>query len=163
MHDTYESSRLDSKILQDQRDLIQTLMDEKRSTDKRFRGLTKTLQISKTIDDHSSQPRPRDLDSSTISFAAIDASLPVPPRDDLEKYFNLITKILSDIDACKLDLESSRYHRISDSAWAIHSAEIGHFETTHGRSATEWLQRQILKARHEAMYVNSFIIFTDAN
>lgn len=163
MRKTDNSSRLDSKILQEQRELIQTLMNEKRSTDERFRELKKTLEVSKTIDDYSSQPRPRDLESSTISLATIGASLPVPPRDDLEEYFNLITKILSDIDTCKSDLDSARYRRISGSAWDIHSAEIRHIETTHGRSASEWLQRHVIKALREAMYVYSFIIFTDAN
>lgn len=131
-------------------------MHEKKSTDERFRELKKSLEPSITMDDYASQPR--NPGSPTISLSTIGTSLPVQPGDDLEKYVQLITKILSDIDACKSDLEGTRYRRISSSAWDIHFAEIEHFETTHGRSASEWLQDQVLKARREAMFVSLFMI-----
>lgn len=50
------------------------------------------------------------------------------PIIEMEKYYLLIRRIFSDIDACKTDLERERYHRIRNGVELLHLGENNKFD-----------------------------------
>jgi hypothetical protein len=120
-----DGSRHESSILQEQRELIQTLLEEKRVNDKRFRQLTERLEFCS------------DSDEETLIEER------EPPSRELRKYCHLIAKMLSDIDACKSDLESARNRRMTTDIFGMHAVELEHFESTHGRKAVDFIRNRV--------------------
>ncbi|RJE19549.1 hypothetical protein PHISCL_08120 [Aspergillus sclerotialis] len=135
-------NRLDTSILQEQQELIQTLMQERRATELRFQKHLKAIGSPNPFTDSLSNQR--DPKFPGISLHAVDNSFSnVPSMGELNKYCLLITRILSDIDTFKSDLEFNRHQRMATDVWRMHDRELWHFVATHGREAGDWLRKQV--------------------
>lgn len=97
-------SRTDSSVLEEQRALIRTLIEEKRASERRFESLS---EASKPEDWVPSSMWPDDGLSAEI-----------------RTYLALVQKMVSDIDACCSRLDQTRHARIRHGVLNIHRDEI---------------------------------------
>ncbi|KAL4732822.1 hypothetical protein BDV11DRAFT_176312 [Aspergillus similis] len=114
--------------LLDQRGLIQTLIEERRVNDHKFKYLSNSLLSVGTNKDNSYH-EPYQSASSEQQLASL-------PRQ-LEEYYNLIRKLLCDIDAYQYSLEQSQHLRIRNGVVNIHSTEALLFQGIYGRAAQQ--------------------------
>lgn len=150
---TNESSRSESSVLEEQRELIQTLMEEKRLNDKRFRQLTESLESSSFSDDETlAGDREPPTGSSSINIQ----SRPSGTSIELSKYCKLIAKMLSDIDNCKADLDSARHDRMATGILDMHAVESRHFELSHGPKTVRWIKNRVSSLYDQYVFENSF-------
>lgn len=111
-------------------------MEEKRINDQRFRQLTNALDSSSISDDETL------TDERDPSSASVDAA-PDPESfasKELRVYCDLIEKMLSDIDSCKSEIETSRHLRITSSVFTMNTRELVYFEFTHGGLAGDYMR-----------------------
>ncbi|KAJ5567563.1 hypothetical protein N7535_006869 [Penicillium sp. DV-2018c] len=114
--------------LVDQRGLIQTLIEERRANDDKLNHLSKSLLSAGTNEDDSYHESSRSASSGQRL-----ASLP----RQLEEYYNLIWKLLCDIDSYQCSLEQSRHLRIRNGVVNVHSAEAVLFRDIYGHAAQQ--------------------------
>ncbi|KAJ6157723.1 hypothetical protein N7470_005315 [Penicillium chermesinum] len=105
----------------DQRDLITTLMIEKKANDAKFKLLTKSIEAV-------------DLDKGFQVFAVEAPSTPDPDQE-LEKYYSLVCKLLNEIDMYQDSLEKGRHFRMRTGILNLHSAEATILKHTHGNQS----------------------------
>ncbi|CAI7632751.1 unnamed protein product [Penicillium pancosmium] len=112
--------RRDEKTPTDnQRDLLATLLEEKKANDTRFSQLAKSIEAV-------------NLHSPMQTLAVKDSKSTIDPSQELEKYYGLVSKLLREIDLCKDSLENSRHHRIRIGVVNVHSMEAAILRHTHG-------------------------------
>ncbi|KAJ9250274.1 hypothetical protein DTO207G8_6199 [Paecilomyces variotii] len=112
-------------LLEEQRALLESLLEEKRSNERgpdqfAFIGLSQVTGPGSTISTFHAQS---DGESNTID-----------EPDELKQYNILIRKMLQEIDLCKSKLESNRHSRIKDGVLNIHSGEIVRFQLEYGHT-----------------------------
>lgn len=136
-----KNSRLESNVLREQRELIQKLVEEKRINDQRFRQLTNALESSSLSDDETlTDEREVPMSSASVNSASSAENF---RHKELSVYCDLIAKMLSDIDACKSDLDSARHFRINNSVFGMNTMELRYFEFTHGRMASDFIRTRV--------------------
>ena len=118
-------------------------MEEKRRNERRFRQLTNALESSNISDDETlTEEREPSMSSTSVNAMSHPESF---RSKELRVYCDLIAKMLSDIDACKSDLESARHLRIATSISNMNSVELGYFDFTHGRMAADFIRTRVPK------------------
>lgn len=133
------SRRKAKSTLLDQRDLIQTLLEERRASDDKCKYLSKSL-LSVGTTYHEEDKFNHESSRSARSEQQL-ASLP----RELKEYYNLIRKLLCDIDACQYSLEQSRHLRIRNGIVNVHSAEAVLFRDTYGYAAKQLFDDSFFK------------------
>lgn len=152
---TNENSRSESNVLQEQRELIQTLIEEKRLNDKRFRQLTESLESSSFSNDEILQGnRESPIGSTSIHIQAGRSG----NSTELSKYCKLIVRMLSDVDKCKSDLKSDRHSRIATGILDLHEVEARHFEFSHGPNTVRWIKNCVSSLYHQFVFDHSFAV-----
>ncbi|KAJ5250879.1 hypothetical protein N7489_001289 [Penicillium chrysogenum] len=123
----------------DQRNLIQTLLEEKKANTSKFDQLSRSIQTFSICDDDGSRQE------SSRSF---DTENQLPPLSmELRRYHTLVQKLLYEIDACQDSLEESRHLRIRNGVVNVHTTEAVLFQRTHGRAATQIFDDPFFKFR----------------
>lgn len=107
-------------MLQEQRDFIKCLLEEKQKNDAKIMATPNHVTINMSVDSHLDPWRSGDSTNSE------------PP--DLDKYSLLMQKMLQEINSCKSRLEQNRHSRIRRGVLNIHSREILQFQLQHGQS-----------------------------
>ncbi|RWQ93799.1 hypothetical protein C8Q69DRAFT_474930 [Paecilomyces variotii] len=115
-------------LLEEQRALLESLLEEKRSNERgpdqfAFIGLS---QVTGPESSSSKIHAQNDGDPNTIDGP-----------DELKQYNFLIQRMFHEIDSCKSKLESSRHSRIKDGVLNIHSGEIVRFQLEYGHTALQ--------------------------
>ncbi|KAE8144572.1 hypothetical protein BDV25DRAFT_166527 [Aspergillus avenaceus] len=134
-------SRSESTLLQEQRDLVQTLIDEKRMNEQRFHDLSRALESAKSL--------------PTVQFQVLN--IPGPDTtadklpDDLKQYYLLMKQILTEVENWKPVLEIYRYSRLRAAILNFHSVEASLVEQTHSPSTASILREGIYQLRTLAM------------
>ncbi|KAJ5335491.1 hypothetical protein N7452_007894 [Penicillium brevicompactum] len=106
------------KMLQEQRDFIITLLEEKK-------------RIEATI---TAAPNPITINASVNSHTALAKCDGNSEPSDLDEYSLLMQRMLREINSCKSRLEQNRHSRIKSGVLNIHSREILQFQVQHGPS-----------------------------
>ncbi|RHZ59815.1 uncharacterized protein CDV56_107646 [Aspergillus thermomutatus] len=120
-------SRAESSVLQEQRGLIQVLVEEKEASERRFDQLVKALG---SVDINSSRgPAVQD------TLPPYETLVQDPGRD-LRTYIRLVKRLLHEVDACMSGFEWSRYSRIRNGVVRVHAAEVEQFRRAHGVMVT---------------------------
>ncbi|KAE8350048.1 hypothetical protein BDV28DRAFT_159955 [Aspergillus coremiiformis] len=132
-----------TSALREQRELIQTLIEERKGNDLRFQNLNNPVRSLPV----SGEPSLAQIAASPYMGFHYMPGKPMPesddiPSDELGKYYRLIKTILSAIDTCKPEIERARYVRIRTGVLNIHSSEIAQLEVTHGREVAEFFSRR---------------------
>ena len=123
----------------DQRNLIHTLLEEKKANTSKFDQLSRSIQAFSICDDDGSRQE------SSRSF---DTENQLPPLSmELRRYHTLVQKLLYEIDACQDSLEESRHLRIRNGVVNVHTTEAVLFQRTHGRAATQIFDDPFFKFR----------------
>ncbi|KAJ6184958.1 hypothetical protein N7519_006259 [Penicillium mononematosum] len=123
----------------EQRNVIHTLLEEKKVNTSKFDQLSSSIQTFSICDvDGSRQESSRSLDT--------EKQLP-PLSMELRKYHTLVQKLLYEIDACKYSLEESRHLRIRNGVVNVHTTEAVLFQHTHGHAATQIFDDPFFKFR----------------
>ncbi|KAJ9258245.1 hypothetical protein DTO195F2_5287 [Paecilomyces variotii] len=112
-------------LLQEQRGLLESLLEEKRS-DERGPDQFAFVGLSQVTGPESS--------SSKIHAQNDGDPNSIDGPDELKQYNFLIQRMLQEIDLCKSKLESSRHTRIKDGVLNIHSGEIVRFQLEYGHT-----------------------------
>ena len=137
-------------LLQEQRDLIESLLKEKRDGDQKpsFSAELFTLSDSSTtcaVQTDNQPTRQLELNqdnqqtlssNSTISIqqqVTADTSADDDNPPDLKDYNLLIKKMIREIDLCRCKLEEKRHSRIRSGVLNIHSGEIVRFQLEHNK------------------------------
>ncbi|CAG7938747.1 unnamed protein product [Penicillium nalgiovense] len=123
----------------DQRNLIHTLLEEKKANTSKFDQLSSSIQAFGICDGDGSH---RELSGSL----GTEKQLP-PLSMELRKYHTLVQRLLCEIDACQYSLEESRHLRIRNGIVNIHSTESVLFQHTHGHAATQIFDDPFFKFR----------------
>jgi hypothetical protein len=114
-------------VLQEQRDLIRVLVEEKKASERRLDQLVKGLD---SLDvNHSEGSAVHDTLPPYESLAEEDA------LRELRTYHQLVKRLLQEVDACMSGLDRSRYVRIRNSVVRVHASEVERFQQAHGAMA----------------------------
>ncbi|KAB8262538.1 hypothetical protein BDV32DRAFT_120266 [Aspergillus pseudonomiae] len=134
-------SRAESSVLEEQRELIRTLVGEKKTYEAQFERLSKALESAKVTDN---QPNESQLPASlTMTFACDDAPLTNELlSSELREYDALVKKVLSEIDAYQSRIEYDQYRRMIDDILQCYYSEISHCEARHGQRVAPWFWEQ---------------------
>ncbi|KAJ6092211.1 hypothetical protein N7467_004180 [Penicillium canescens] len=131
-------------IVQEQRDLLQNLLEERQTGNQKPRqertamgssqGLSTETTHSRSA--HGSADKTSDLGSAHNSEGQIGAHIATEgtTSTDLREYNILIQSMLDEIESCKSKLEKDRHSRIRDGVLNIHSGEITRFQIEYGPS-----------------------------
>ncbi|OOF96801.1 hypothetical protein ASPCADRAFT_129870 [Aspergillus carbonarius ITEM 5010] len=125
--------RAELGTLEEQRRLIQTLVEEKKQNDERFEALTKALgtcSITNLI---------------TINDSWSEDTLSV----ELRAYYRLVESVLSEIDMHQSALEQARYQRVRNGFLEIHSKEVSHIRVSHGNVAADAIKGRVANRSNE--------------
>ena len=131
-------SRTEPTALKDQRELIQSLLDHKKVTERRFEEMTRALEGAKLNND-----QPKSLQPEHFMCAS---TLPTPtenPLAALGKYYLLVKKLLQDVDSYRAGLERSQHSRVRNGVLRIHNEEIEHMEVSHGPQMAQMFRNRI--------------------
>ncbi|KAF7113938.1 hypothetical protein CNMCM5793_006121 [Aspergillus hiratsukae] len=127
-------SRAESSVLQEQRELIRVLVEEKNASERRLDQLRRSDELVKALES---------LDTNhSGGSAAQDTLPPYEPlaQDDalreLRTYHQLVKRLLQEVDACKSGIERSRYSRIRNGVVRVHAGEVEKFQQAHGTIVT---------------------------
>ncbi|KAJ9301502.1 hypothetical protein DTO271G3_1637 [Paecilomyces variotii] len=115
-------------LLEEQRALLESLLEEKRSNERGsdqfvFIGLSQVVS-------------PESASSKIHARSDGDPNFMDGP-DEVRQYNVLIQRMLQEIELCKSKLESSRHSRIKDGVLNIHSGEIVRFQLEYGQTALQ--------------------------
>ncbi|KAJ9206016.1 hypothetical protein DTO164E3_1269 [Paecilomyces variotii] len=115
-------------LLEEQRALLESLLEEKRSNERGpdqfvFIGLSQVISPESASSKIHSQ---NDGDPNSMDGP-----------DEVRQYNVLIKRMLQEIELCKSKLESSRHSRIKDGVLNIHSGEIVRFQLEYGHTALQ--------------------------
>ncbi|PWY88096.1 hypothetical protein BO94DRAFT_465213 [Aspergillus sclerotioniger CBS 115572] len=122
-------SRADLSTLEEQRSLIQKLVEEKKQNDQRFENLSQALGACIVTN------------FMTINGSRSEDTLSA----ELRAYNRLLGLILSEIDTYQSTLEQTRYQRVRNGILDIHSKEISHIRVSHGDMAADALNDRVAK------------------
>ncbi|KAE8141720.1 hypothetical protein BDV38DRAFT_237404 [Aspergillus pseudotamarii] len=141
MLDSCVASRAESSVLEEQRELIRTLIEEKKTNETQFKRLTNALEAARVTDNRPNESQP--VTCLTTTFASND----VPVVNDLlsselREYYALVKKVLSEINAYQSRLEYDQYRRMRDDILQSYYSEIGYCEARHGQRAAQWFREQ---------------------
>jgi hypothetical protein len=117
-----KNSRAESTALEDQRILMQKLVEKKKADENQSEYLQQVLEATKDM-------LPDDIFPSGQGTA-----------DELLIYCSLIQRIISQIDACQSSLGQARYSRIQNGIFRLHSDEVVQSELTHGPRVAQFLK-----------------------
>jgi hypothetical protein len=144
-----------STLLQEQRDLIESLLKEKRNSGQ-MPSLSSKLstlsaknttvfcstdcavknnnQFTRQIEVNQEHQRPSSNSPLSIPQpVTADASADDETTPGLKEYTLLIKKIICEIDLCRCELEENRHSRIRSGVLNIHLAEIVRFQMEHNK------------------------------
>ncbi|KAJ6036493.1 hypothetical protein N7540_000772 [Penicillium herquei] len=113
-----------SKLLHEQRGLIEKLLEEQKLLNQ------EQHQPLKIVLPRTGLHGP----NINVFTASINSNPVSSDKNELEEYDALIQKMLHEIDCCKLKLDNARHSRIRGGVLTIHSNEIVQFQRTHGPS-----------------------------
>ncbi|KAL4861095.1 hypothetical protein BDV12DRAFT_180747 [Aspergillus spectabilis] len=119
--------RAELSALEDQRNLIQKLVDKKEADEKKSKIVQNTLEDTKQL-------IPEDILSSSKGNT-----------NELLAYCSLITEIISRVDACCVDLAQGQYTRVRNGIVRIHEEETLQLEMTHGPKVAQYVKDTFLK------------------
>ncbi|OQE26932.1 hypothetical protein PENFLA_c006G08282 [Penicillium flavigenum] len=123
----------------DQRNIIHTLLEEKKAHTSKFNQLSSSIQAFSICDDDRSRQE---------SSRSLDTEKQLPPLSmELRKYHTLVQRLLYEIDACQYSLEESRHLRIRNGVVNVHTTEAVLFQHTHGHAATQIFDDPFFKFR----------------
>ncbi|KAJ6006077.1 hypothetical protein N7451_004021 [Penicillium sp. IBT 35674x] len=118
-------SRREANELQEQRNLLLVLANEKLESERNYENLTKSLQyVSLNVSD------PGDY----ASFQTNEADV---KKDELYHYYNMVKTVLNDIDSVQGYLDSSRYQRVRSGFAGLHKIEASILQDRYGQRATQ--------------------------
>ena len=121
-------SRTDTSVLEEQRLLIQTLIEEKKVNERHFESLSKTPEATKI--DHCAP--------------LVTPVMPADPLSaELQAYCSMIQNVISQIDDCQTSLDQAQHTRIREGIWKIHQDELIQCFTTHGGEAAKLVQERL--------------------
>lgn len=118
-------SRREANELQEQRNLLLVLANEKLESEKNYDNLTKSLQY---ISLNVSKP------GTQTSFQTNETD---EKNDELYHYYNMVKTVLNDIDAVQNFLDSSRYQRVRSRFAGLHDIEASSLQEIYGQRATQ--------------------------
>lgn len=130
-------------MLQEQRILIESLLEEKKNSQKQAQsrniGVPEKVPLkhdlrSKSGDNLSFNQTLFQQSQTSDTLKREDEDGCEDELDDVKEYKSLIRSMLREIDACKLKLESNRHSRIKNGVLNIHSGEIVQFQRIYGVS-----------------------------
>ncbi|KAJ6086534.1 hypothetical protein N7467_005448 [Penicillium canescens] len=107
-------------MLQEQRDFIKILLEEKKKENAKLAIASNPVTMNASLNPNVDPWEKNDPKNSE------------PP--DLGEYSLLMHKMLQEINSCKARLEQNRYSRIKSGVLNIHSGEIMRFQWHHGQS-----------------------------
>lgn len=126
---TYISRQKTKTDLKNQHDLIQTLIEERRASQHKISYPNQSF-ISVALENKS--------DSTNFFTRHIKAqNQPADLPNEVREYYNLIQKLLQEVDAYKDILEDSRHSRIRTSIANSHSTEVYLLSKIHGRTVQQ--------------------------
>lgn len=107
--------------------MLQTLLEHKNQTEKRFDDLNARLEAPAPSGARSSEARSQD---------------PLRKIDDkeLEGYCSLVRRLLNSIEECELALEQPRVRRVNDGVMRFHSEEIDLIKNSYGGQMPEFIK-----------------------
>ncbi|KAJ5788443.1 hypothetical protein N7457_003433 [Penicillium paradoxum] len=141
--------------LNDQRGLIQTLLEEKITNDARFSDLSKSIQaVSMPKDDSSFQP--------SMNALSIDPQ-PTTLSKEVGEYYTLVRGLLCQINTYRNVLEHSRYLGIQNGVMNVHSAEAVLFQHIHGQATSQIFADPLFRFGDPSLYVTSPVNFCHAS
>jgi hypothetical protein len=127
-------------LVQEQRDLLQNLLEERQTGHQNLRQEDKTSDHKHDPKNHQSilknQSSRDSVDSLGSSEGQLRAHIATEGNTSIElrEYNILIQSMLDEIESCKSKLEKDRHSRIRDGVLNIHSGEITRFQIEHGPS-----------------------------
>ncbi|KAK6811721.1 hypothetical protein RU639_012575 [Aspergillus parasiticus] len=134
-------SRAELSVLEEQRELISTLVEEKKTNETQFERLTKALESAKITVNRVNEPQP--VTCLTTTFVCNDAPLANDLlSSELREYYALVEKVLSEIDASQSRLEYDQYRRMRDDILQYYCSEISYCEALHGQRVAQWFREQ---------------------
>ncbi|KAJ6102814.1 hypothetical protein N7486_005241 [Penicillium sp. IBT 16267x] len=111
--------------LQEQRNLLLVLANEKLESERNFENLTKSLQyVSLNVSEPNTQAFVRTNDTDK-------------EKDELYHYYNMVKTVLNDIDSVQDFLDSSRYQRVRSGFAGLHNIEATILQEMYGQRATQ--------------------------
>lgn len=120
-------------MLNEQRDLIASLIETKTASEAEVKVLSSIINSSKSAATAAAATTtteviPRDLGDSPSSCSSDD---PLSFKSSLSYemwiYCGLIREMLSQVDGCESELEENRYERIRERVWRLHMREVERF------------------------------------
>ena len=105
-------------MLQEQRDFLITLLEEKNTMEATITAAPNPITINASVNSHT-------------ALAKCDGN---SEPSDLDEYSLLMQRMLREINSCKSRLEQNRHSRIKSGVLNIHSREILQFQVQHGPS-----------------------------
>ncbi|RHZ73315.1 hypothetical protein CDV55_105621 [Aspergillus turcosus] len=143
-------SRAESSVLQEQRDLIRVLVEEKKASERRLDQLRRSDELVKALDS-------LDVDANHSKGLAVQDTLPpyqsLAQEDvlrELRTYHQLVKRLLQEVDACKSGIERSRYSRIRNGVVRVHAAEVEKFQQAHGTIVTRVFEDPLFSLASES-------------
>ncbi|KAL4896813.1 hypothetical protein BDV59DRAFT_199158 [Aspergillus ambiguus] len=136
-------SRAESAVLQDQRALIQALVEQKKVYDQQFDKLNDAIisgKVGSSFHTSTSSPDPM--------FSGNAADLGAIP-EEIRRYYALVQELLRQVDQCKSDLGERRHLRIRNGLVNVHSAELVRFELDYGRRSCQIFQDPFFQSKIE--------------
>lgn len=143
-------------LVQEQRDLIQSLLDDRQVDNSKLRKSDEATESARDLSTNTTRSRDQlahskadgtsrqgQNQSSRNSTATVHSSRiesqaqramdrNEPP--ELREYNTLIQRMLNELESCRSKLEKTRHSRIKDGVFNIHSGEIMRFKTEYGPS-----------------------------
>lgn len=129
-----KNSRTELDALQDQRNLIEELVEKERANEREAHSSTQVLPNSQAIED--------------IPPAGVFSPGKGDPVE-FQAYCSLLEGIISLIDACQSSLSQAQYSRVRSGILRIHSDEVDQSKTTHGTLVAQLLWDKFANLYHE--------------
>lgn len=137
----------DHSSLQTQRELIETLLREKTETEARFKRLVQVASVSSNGQGEGD----RALSTSTlIEQPDMDAGQQSSVNNEIDKYYDLVKSLLSEIDTYQTRLQRDRHLRIRNGVVNVHQTELDLFSHFHGPAAVQAFDNPFFQIRNPA-------------
>lgn len=137
----------DHSSLQAQRELIETLLREKTETEARFKRLVQVASVSSNGQGEGD----RALSTSTlIEQPDMDAGQQSSVNNEIDKYYDLVKGLLSEIDTYQTSLQRDRHLRIRNGVVNVHETELDLFSHFHGPAAIQAFDNPFFQIRNPA-------------
>lgn len=131
--------------MENNREIIQTLLEDRKSDMDGFIQLHTTKSIDKTSDDDSTLVSTRSTTLENKQSQEQQSS----PDGELLKYYTLVKNLLQSIDDCQSGLTQVRHSRIRNGVVSLHAFEASLFQHDYGDTAVQIFDHPIFRRQDD--------------